>query len=266
MRDRSLSGDPNEEVVNSRQLAFYVGFVALLLAPLMGISTFFGVCFYDSISHFYYARIMGDILVGALFFICGFLLTYKTETTFEWIIAKAAGLAAVGVAIFPTEDNGCEIAEQETAPGRAFSVLTNNLDTNGDREVVLSETPFSLFVDVETIHLISAVILLVVLVIFCLKIFTRISPSDLDENDNVKPLKLRRNRFYRLLGVVMLAALGMILLDKWKEFTWWEANNMMFWMELVVLVAFGISWMIKGRFDLIKETNTGRMLNGFFVD
>ena len=72
--------------------------------------------------------------------------------------------------------------------------------------------------------------------------------------------KSRRNRAYRVLGVIIFAsvlALGVkaaaleFVLDPATAENfgkWWDGLRLTFWFEALGLVAFGLSWMIKGRF------------------
>lgn len=249
-----------ETYVDSRQLAFYVGLVGLLLGPVMLVGAATATCFHDSISHFYYSRFTGDIFVGALFFIGGFLLAYrsKRQYDFEWWIAKIAGICAFGVALFPTEGTGCEGAA--SIPVRAYALI--NADPAGTfLDGMIDAPPYAFFPGIDTYHFSFAAVLLIILWIFCWFIFPAVhDANDTDDDGNLKPGKKQRNRVYRFMGILMLIALVMIGLNALIGFNWWNGWNMMFWMEVVILTAFGISWIIKGRFHPVRNTNVGRLL------
>ena len=87
-------------LLDQQFLALIVGMVALGLPFVMlAAASRDAVCFYDSISHFYYAQFFGDVLVAALVFIGTFLLAYRGESQRESTLANFAGFCAFGVAL-----------------------------------------------------------------------------------------------------------------------------------------------------------------------
>lgn len=80
-------------------LKLIVGLIALSLA---NVTAFFSADGLDSISDAYHkggwAR---DFLVGSLFAISAFLFAYNGEEPPEMVLSKLAGVAALGVALFP---------------------------------------------------------------------------------------------------------------------------------------------------------------------
>ena len=247
---------------DGRKLAFMIGTVALALAPVMIISTYYpGNCYYDSISHFYYSRVTGDIFVGALFFIGGVLLAYNSKSKWENRLARLAGICAFGVAIFPTTGSGCEGTSD--IAGRAFSVIaTDNSGHILEGKGLLAPDPFALFAYSEVVHLLSAAVLFIILIVFCFFIFTIVFEGQ-RVNGKLTPQKKRRNAVYFLSGAVMLGCLLTIAANKlpFTDFENWNRDNWMFKMEAAMLASFGISWIIKGRFHIFRYTVLGRFFD-----
>ena len=86
----TYSHDPGY-TLNQRLMAVFVGLVALNLPFAMIIGAIYGTCYYDSISHFYYAQFLGGIFIAALVFIGTFLLAYRGESARENRLATMAG-------------------------------------------------------------------------------------------------------------------------------------------------------------------------------
>ena len=95
-RPRSLSARSTDYVyatdpkirVDQRKLALIVGLVALGLPTCNAFGNcILGACFYDSISHYYYAQFWGDVFVGSLIFIGTFMIAYRGGNPAESNIA-----------------------------------------------------------------------------------------------------------------------------------------------------------------------------------
>lgn len=242
--------DPRSES-DSRKIAFTVGAVALLLSPtLLLISRANEGCFYDSISHYYYARYAGDVFVGALFFIGGVMLAYKSKSPVETGLAWLAAVCAIGTALFPTEEDGCELKEFK---GRAFTEMTRT-DDKLVSVFAKPEEAFATFPGVDALHFGFAGALFAILIVFCIAIFTIVFPAQRKSDGRVTKQKFRRNFAYITCGILMLlAGLAIAFRRKWGlDEAWnWDANNMTFVMETVMLMGFGFSWMLKGRFQYL---------------
>ncbi len=223
-------------------LAFLVGCVALGLPVVMLLGAPVVRCFFDSISHFYYAQFFGDVLVASLAVIGTFLVAYRGENPRESRIATFAGLWAFGIALFPTTGRGCN---ETSYLGRAFGELDAK---SSDVQVY-----FELFnlEHVGLLHFGFAALLFGFLAYYSFHVFTRTVPARHFTNDgSLTPVKKTRNRIYIWSGWVivisMLAiAVGELNAERWA---WWDGINATFWFEAFALWAFGISWMVKGRF------------------
>ncbi|MEO1457533.1 MAG: hypothetical protein AAFV49_08175 [Pseudomonadota bacterium] len=239
--------------LDQHKLAFMVGVVALMLPIILYISTLYQVCFYYSISHFYYSRSMGTVFTGALAFIGAFLIAYRGEILVERVGAKIAAVAAFGVAYFPTAGKGCSESE---LVGRPFAEISGTLP-----DIALQAPDgggyFALFPAAANFHYISAALLFGFLAFYCFVVFTRVVPEEHENADGtLKPNKRRRNVLYYASGIaIVISMLAMGAEGFFGEKTpagappsFWDRNNLTFWFEALALWAFGISWMVRGRF------------------
>jgi hypothetical protein len=97
---------------------------------------------------------------------------------------------------------------------------------------------------VGILHFVSAGLFFVSLIVFCVHFFRK-------GKGTPGPQKLRRNQIYLLTGILMGLSIILIVTHKWLGFPAHE--NSVFWLEAVALVAFGIAWLIKGKFMLADE-------------
>lgn len=234
--------------ISQKRLARIVGAIAALLPTVTLVTGLTGyVCFYDSLSHFYYSRFLGDVFVGSLIFIGVFLIAYSGEDKIENRLATLAGFCAMFVAVFPTAFRGCEDPD---FAGRAFMFMKVSdagkavkFVLPSDEEAVLGHA-FQLFPWSAVVHYASATLLFAFLAWYAFKVF----PRKIEEVD-AGNAKIRRNRIYYACGTVIV--LSMIALGAYGLFgdawPWWNDYNLTFWCEAFALWAFGLSWMVKGR-------------------
>lgn len=232
-------------VVSQRFFASLIGIVALGLPTLLVAVSVGTGCFHDSISHHYYSRRMGDVFVIALAMIGLFLFAYRGRNARENVLATIAGLAAVGVAAFPTNgaghhDPGCV--------GRGF--FRPQSDASEITDAATDGPLFVLFENVDLVHFGSAAILFGFLAWYALFNFTRVhDPRSVDENGRFVPTKQRRNRLYIAAGTTIIGC--MLLLGAYAAFgsKWhfWNGYNVTFWLEALALLAFGTAWIVRGR-------------------
>jgi hypothetical protein len=164
----------------------------------------------------YYYTIDGTYLTGAMCAVGLFLFTYKGYDKLDRVLSKLAGIFAIVTALFPTN---CEhLSNYCNVICKADSAISN------------------------TAHYLAAGIFLTSLAGMSLFLFTKSSEP--------KPLpapKRRRNALYIICGCIMVVCLIGIPLMKIPSvgavLKPWKAE---FWFESVTLVAFGISWLVKG--------------------
>lgn len=159
-----------------------------------------------SVSAYYYTD-MRNIFVGSMAAIGIFLICYRYDMLSD-ILSNIAGVAAIGVALFPTD------------PEHATH-----------KQVVIGY-----------IHAGCAAALFLLLAIFCFVLFPRKDPVSPGER------KTSRNRVYRVCGVLIVLALLVLVVSATplvKE-SFIDESHLRFWCEAVAIFAFGTSWLIKG--------------------
>jgi len=154
----------------------------------------------------YYYSVMRDVFVGSLCAVGVFLFSYRYGRPDD-IVGKLACFFAIGVALFPaTPDKGA--TEQQMTIG--------------------------------TVHLLCAGCFLLTLAIFALWLFRKGVPDPTDE-------KRRRNRVYLSCGIAILVCLVVIVLVIFLPGTsWLQPFHLLFWLESLATLAFGIAWFVKG--------------------
>ena len=260
-RDSYMALSVEEADRQLRRYAARLGLLAVLIPLLVPGAAWLasqsqgGWCLRDSLSHFYYSPAGGNVFVILLSLIAGALMFYRGENPEEGRLASVAGLAMLVVAFVPTTGGGCDAGAMQ-ARG-VVDVVRGEAGWS-----VAAENTAPLFFEIGPsawIHYGAATVLFVILALFCFRVFTRVrtvehgtgtDTVDVERGGALKPEKVTRNRLYRAGGWVILLAMAAMLLrafagDGWG---WWERLNLTFWCEAAALVAFGLSWLLKGRF------------------
>lgn len=162
----------------------------------------------NSISAYYYTGAVG-IFVGVIFALSLFLLTYRGYAG-EWadrIVGGLAGLAALGVVVFPTRPPG------SVQPPDWWSEAAGHL------------------------HYASAVVLFLCFIVFAVWLFRK---SSISERAGRPPEKRYRDDICLACGVAM--AIGIA----WAGISLLTGENSIFFQETVAIEAFAISWLAKG--------------------
>ncbi|MGN8070961.1 hypothetical protein [Mucilaginibacter sp. 22184] len=176
-----------------------------------------------SISDYFFTN-RGDLLVVFLCVIGVFLITYKGYTWVERALTITAALAGMGVAFVPTRKicGNCEFSAH-TEDGRLF------LDLFG-----------------EGWHILFAAIFLLSLAAMSLFFFPLTDePAQLRTAAGRKSKKAKRNRIYRICGIIMVvsvAILGLYFLLKPDV----KGFPVVYTFETIAIEAFGLSWLTKG--------------------
>lgn len=202
----------NSLVISYLTLRKAIGIIGISLPFLvsLGARLIFQTGLQKSISAFYYTG-MRDVLVGTLCVIGVFLFSYKGPERKDSIAGNLACLFAVGAALFPTAPEG----------------VSCNL-----RQIYYC------------VHPVCAALLFLTLTYFSLCLFTKTDP-----NKTPTKQKLLRNHVYRASGYTMLSCIVLIpivylLPDNISGAI--EKYVPVFWLEAIIVVAFGISWLTKG--------------------
>ncbi len=236
--------NPNTEIEN-RHLASYltlrkgIGYLGLALPFILGIG---GMLLPEpglrsSISAYYHTG-LGDVFVGTIFAIGIFLFSYKGYEPQDDRAGDFACFCAIGLALFYTfPDMG------DSSRGIGLTVSPATAET---------------LEKIAVAHFVFAAGFFLTLAYFSLCLFTK---SDPDKKPSQE--KLQRNIVYRVCGYVILLAIALIALggliqklELLPEATLSTIVSLdpVFWLESIAIVAFGVSWSVKGEAILRDET------------
>jgi hypothetical protein len=171
----------------------------------------------------YYHTGMRDVFVGTLWAIGVFMVSYRGFDKRDDIAGNLACFFAVGLSIFP----------------------------------VAPVNPTSTEKIVGHLHFIFAAAFFLTLVYFSLFLFTLT-----DKKAEPTPEKLKRNHVYRTCGWVMLvcvagiAVFKMLFADEWVR-----DHKVVFVLETIAIVTFGVSWLVKGEAILGDKRGPGEQPN-----
>ena len=194
-----------------RQLIGYLGILLpLILFGLAALRPTAGLPQWEvlnSISAYYYTGAVAT-LVGILFALSLFLFTYRgyNDSRADRVVGVVGGFCALGVAIFPTGPPGAV-----AAPSWWDSTM-------------------------RTLHYISAASLFVVFIIFSLWLFRK---TKVPKGETQRTGKRWRNRLFLISGLVMVVSV------LWAGSSYFTGAPI-FWPQTIALLAFGVSWLVKG--------------------
>jgi ABC-type Fe3+-siderophore transport system permease subunit len=95
----------NDQIISYFALRSIIGALGITLPILLVVVNYFcnsSFLIEDSISDYYDNNTAGDVLVGVLFVLGFFLLAYKGFNKLDSTTANIGGVAALGIALFPT--------------------------------------------------------------------------------------------------------------------------------------------------------------------
>ena len=169
-----------------------------------------------SMSGYYYTDVRG-ILVGSLCAIGVFLFAYRGYDSWDNILTNSAGIFAIGVALFPTAP------VNPSAQGR----------------------------DIGYVHLACAGLLFAVLALISFWLFTRT-----DQRIGRTKRKKIRDLIYRGCGIVIALCLALVPIESLVIGAPIQGIHPLLWLEAIAVVAFGISWLVKGE-TILKDKPSG---------
>lgn len=199
----------NQLIVSYLTLRKAIGWIGVLLpfVLLLGNLTFFSGAIPGSVSEYYYTH-MRNVFVGALWAVGVFLLAYSGYDEWDRWITNIAGAGAIATSLCPT------------AP--QFGVLTFGQEFVGYVHIGFATVTFTAFA-VMSFR------------------FTKSSGAA------VTPRKRARNRIYRTCGIAIIVSLllagGSLVLPESLR----SAVPFVYIFEAIAIVAFGVSWFVKGQ-------------------
>jgi heme A synthase len=180
--------------------------------------------FKSSISHYYYTTV-GEIFTGILCAVALFMFSYRgyPQRDEEIIpsdsfMTNLAGICALGIVLFPTSTTNC---------------ISDNIRNYTSSEII------------GCIHYVFAAFFFITLSLISIFNFRRTAKvADFG--------KMPSHNFYKYCGITMLACLVLILIySVWieKNYPELQTYNLIYALETIALLAFGLSWLKKGRID-----------------
>lgn len=204
-----------------------LGLLGLLLPVLLIVGGWMSAGGVEPSISDYYHTLLRDIFVGVMTAIAIFLIAYpghhrETGEVFsDDRLTTFAGLAALGVALFPNENR----LRIELLESPAQLILGHRLAAMG--------------------HYASATIFLLLLGLLCLRKFAR----------TAKPA---RRRIYRTCGWTILVMTAGVVVASWFKIKGPAAPQaivndymLVLWFEAIAIWAFAVAWLTKGRADLM---------------
>lgn len=226
---------PNEDqLISYKSLRLFVGLLGVLMpVVLILFSALTGnTPVNSSISAYYYGDTR-DMFVGGLWAIGVFLICYWGRGPADpsrWfndvIVSRIAGFAIIGVSLIPT--------------------TTHDMDAYCAPEPVMRSADFLIWqfellgCAMGHVHFALAASFLICTALFSLFLFTGSARAGGQQT----AIRRWRHRLYITCGIIIVLALlatGLAVIIGWHETT-----KIVFWLESIAVVAFGISWIVKG--------------------
>jgi len=218
-----MNTETNPILITFKVLRRAVGWLGITLPIVLSIGLYCinCCCIQDSISQYYYTR-MGCYLTGTLCAVGLFLFAYKGypgENDNKW--CNFAAVCAFGVAFIPMK-------------------LTKDDESCSDCIVFFSQG-LDCF---RVMHYISAALFFITLAYLSYFKFTKSKNEVVRKGEK----KYSRNILYRTCGIIIflciLVLFAYLIMGKVKPC--FKINTLTFWMETIMLLAFGTSWLVKG--------------------
>ena len=200
-----------------------VGYLGILLPFVLAAGNWliFAGGLQKSVSDYFYTGMRG-VLVGGLCIIGAFLLAYHGDGRWDNLFTSAAGIGAVGMALFPTPP---------------------------------SHPTFRAAI-AGYCHYASGSVLFISLAVIALWLFRKTGPDPARTR-----LKQVRNRVYLICGIVMVTSLALAGIASLPVAAGLSHLDPVFWLETAATAAFGVSWLVKGQAILRdKQPLPGRPL------
>jgi len=167
-----------------------------------------------SISGYYYTN-MRDFFVGLLCGVSLFLISYKGYEKIDDLIGNLSGIFALGIVVFPTSMYSDQVVKV------GIFLLDDNVS--------------------EYIHLTFGTLFFLALSFNSMFLFTKRVPGVLSRE------KKRRNLIYRICGIVMILEIFCTTIyTLFLRDTYISKYYPVLIFESIALLAFGISWLVKG--------------------
>lgn len=213
-----------------RKTIGWLGIGLPVILVLLSIIPFFKTGVQDSISSYYYTNFR-ELFTGVLCAVSLFLIRYKgTENPVilknDSLLTNIAGVLALFVALFPTNPGDCT--------EKIYTLIPRCATWLG------------------CLHFLFAALLFLILAVISINVFTI---GQNTENKEIPVSILNENYLYRGCGYAII--LFVILIPVFDKLKLFQSSTLV--LEALALIAFGMAWLIKGRF-LGDRGRVGRVL------
>jgi hypothetical protein len=225
--DQARIRDNPPEIISYYNMRRAIGVLGITLPLIMVIgSSLFGGCkdVQMSISAYYHTN-MRNIFVGYNCAVALFLYAYRGHDWMDNLAGYLGCIFVLGVAFLP-----CNISASDPTcliPAKGQNPLVGQL------------------------HNLSALLYFMILIVYSLFLFPKTHMDRLTgEKMTMGSMKKRRNVVYYICGSMMAAALILIILYMYilkYHYPDLKRLNPVFWLECIVLISFGVSWLTKGQ-------------------
>ncbi len=233
-KDRHQHREKPPEIISYYTMRRAIGILGITLPLILLSGSFlFGDCkeVQNSISTYYHTN-MRNIFVGFNCAVALFLFAYRGHDWRDNLVGYLGSFAVLGVAFLP-----CSIPITEQSCLIPSSV----------------QDPL-----VGKLHNMSALLYFTILIVYSLFLFPK---THMDMVTGEKMFmgrqKKKRNVVYYICGALMTVSLLLILAYSWflgKHFPGLKDLNPYFWLESIMLLLFGITWLTKGQLFFRDES------------
>jgi len=225
--DRHQQTDKPPEIISFYTMRRAIGILGITLPLIMlAGSSLFGDCtgVQGSISTYYHTN-MRNIFVGYNCAVALFLFAYRGHDWMDNLAGYLGCVFALGVAFLP-----CSVSN----PGQTCLVA------------ISPHNPL-----IGRLHNLSALLFFIILIVYSLFLFPKTHKDRVTgEKQSMGRQKKRRNRVYYICGSIMTVSLLLILVYMFYlkyQYPGLKHLEPVFWLETIVMVSFGISWLTKGQ-------------------
>lgn len=223
------TGCTGDMIISYKTLRNLIGYAGILLPVICMAGAWFieGKPVQESVSIYYYTN-MRDFFIGIMAVVSCFLMTYRGYCLADDLVTTASGIAGLVLAI-------CPCMQSKESAADLVGIFMLNQGTS------------------ETVHSISSGVFFILLAVNSIFLFTR---SNLKWKD-FSFRKKTRNIIYISCGILILVTLAVLqVLTKKLGAEYVAGHGILLALEIVMLWAFGFSWLVKGE-TLFKDRTDG---------
>jgi hypothetical protein len=219
MEEKMAAEDDRQIIISYTNLRRLIGILGISLPFLCLIGLIItSTILQPSISHCYYTNVR-DVFVGIMIGVSMFLITYYGYDPIDHVVTNITGTAGILLAICPC----------------LFSYANPELNH------LVGYLNFNPYLS-NIIHIVCASIFFLLLAFNSIFLFTKTDPNVVKTEN-----KKKRNVIYIVCGIIMIVLMLVLLfLHLIMGNVKFDETPIAFFIESLMLLAFGISWLVKG--------------------